>query len=340
MSLIFKQELFHNYNTYNLANLNGPSFPNFLSSHIVVSFSSLITASLSFTVPPSNMFHLFFAISVLNSLCTIGSSFVRLHFQDVFLRKGVLKIYSKFTGEHPCRSAISIKLQSKFIEIALWHGCSHVNLLYIFRTPYSKNTSGRMFLQLDFQNFEKLRCISVNHGQNLIVMKNSYCYFLDVIFASIVLKHCFEMISVSKFPKTCCKTQLLKQIKKHYVTVQWPKKLMFFTMPLSKLIFLRLFYIQNFLFSWILLHLYPKLSKLKRKVIFRTFWNVCSCVWYFWTLKILKSVTMIGTSWVLKIFGKGVIYHFGDLKFSLSFGYIQKALVTNHVFTRNWLIYW
>ena len=31
---------------------------------------------------------------------------------EVFLGKGVLKICSKFTGEHPCRSVISIKLQS------------------------------------------------------------------------------------------------------------------------------------------------------------------------------------------------------------------------------------
>ena len=30
----------------------------------------------------------------------------------VFLVKGILKIYSKFTGEHPCRSVISIKLSS------------------------------------------------------------------------------------------------------------------------------------------------------------------------------------------------------------------------------------
>ena len=29
---------------------------------------------------------------------------------EVFLGKGVLKICSKFTGEHPCRSVISIKL--------------------------------------------------------------------------------------------------------------------------------------------------------------------------------------------------------------------------------------
>ena len=33
--------------------------------------------------------------------------------QEVFLGKGVLKIYSKFKGEHPCRSAISIKLLCK-----------------------------------------------------------------------------------------------------------------------------------------------------------------------------------------------------------------------------------
>ena len=37
--------------------------------------------------------------------------------------RGVLKICSKFTREHPCRSVISIKLQCKFIAITLWHGC-------------------------------------------------------------------------------------------------------------------------------------------------------------------------------------------------------------------------
>ena len=30
---------------------------------------------------------------------------------EVLLKKGVLKICGKLTGEHPCRSAISIKLQ-------------------------------------------------------------------------------------------------------------------------------------------------------------------------------------------------------------------------------------
>ena len=65
---------------------------------------------------------------------------------EVFLGKGVLKICSKFTGEHPYRSAISIKLLCNFIEIALRHGCSPANLLHIFRTPFSKNTSGGVLL--------------------------------------------------------------------------------------------------------------------------------------------------------------------------------------------------
>ena len=81
---------------------------------------------------------------------------------EVFLLKGVLKICSNFIGEHPCRSVISIKLQANFIEITLRYGCSTVNLLHIeiahrygcspvnllhiFRTPFSKNTSGWLLL--------------------------------------------------------------------------------------------------------------------------------------------------------------------------------------------------
>ena len=66
---------------------------------------------------------------------------------QVLLGKGVLKICSKFTGEHRCRSEISIKLLCNFIEIELWHGCFPVNLLHFFRTPFPKNTSGGMLMQ-------------------------------------------------------------------------------------------------------------------------------------------------------------------------------------------------
>ena len=60
-------------------------------------------------------------------------TFCRSSRPEVFLRKGVLKICSKFTGEHPCQSVIR-------------RGCSPVNLLHIFRTPFLKNTSGWVLL--------------------------------------------------------------------------------------------------------------------------------------------------------------------------------------------------
>ena len=60
---------------------------------------------------------------------------------EVFLEKGVLKICSKFTRDNHAEVR-SLKLLSNFIEITLRHGCSPVNLLHIFRTPFLSNTSG------------------------------------------------------------------------------------------------------------------------------------------------------------------------------------------------------
>ena len=71
-------------------------------------------------------------------MCIFGSSH-----SEVLLEKGVMKICSKFIGEHPCRSVIPS-------EITLWHGCSPVNLLHIFRTPFTKNTSGGLLLYIVF----------------------------------------------------------------------------------------------------------------------------------------------------------------------------------------------
>ena len=56
--------------------------------------------------------------------------FSRSSHPEVFLGKIILKMCTKFTGEHPCRSVISIKLLLKF----------PVNLSHIFRTPFHKNT--------------------------------------------------------------------------------------------------------------------------------------------------------------------------------------------------------
>ena len=65
---------------------------------------------------------------------------------EMLSRKVVLKICSKFTGEHPYQCVISINLFYNFIEIALQRECYPVKLRYIFRTLFPKNTSGWLLL--------------------------------------------------------------------------------------------------------------------------------------------------------------------------------------------------
>ena len=92
-------------------------------------------------IPYTTIDHVLFCDAIL-----VVATIIRSSPPEVFLGKGVLKICSKFTGEHPCRSVISRKLQSSFIEITLRHGCFPVNLLHIFRTHFPMSTFGVLLL--------------------------------------------------------------------------------------------------------------------------------------------------------------------------------------------------
>ena len=112
---------------------------------ILVYLMSFPFGTISWPVPVV-YFGLYFGNS---NLCRILMCFMyRSSHPELFFKKGVLKICSKFTCEHPCWSVISIKLLCNFIKIALRHGCSPVNLLHIFRTPFSRNTSGWLLLHV------------------------------------------------------------------------------------------------------------------------------------------------------------------------------------------------
>ena len=90
----------------------------------------------------------FYKTEICVQICSIPINTL-MHNVEMFFGKSVLKICSRFTKEHPCRSVISIHLQSIFIEITLWHGCSPANLLHIFRIPFTKNTSERLLLKYE-----------------------------------------------------------------------------------------------------------------------------------------------------------------------------------------------
>ena len=118
-----------------------------------------------FFIKPSNFYfrfiyflfvYIFFSFNT-KDLSLFVLALVRSSRREVLLGKVVLKICSKFTEEHGCRSMISINLFCNFIETALRHGCSPVNLLHIFRTPFPRNTSGWLLLTCLVVNFSQFR---------------------------------------------------------------------------------------------------------------------------------------------------------------------------------------
>ena len=105
----------------------------------------------------------------------------------MFLEKAVLKVCSKFTGEHPCRSVISIKLQSNFIETTLRHGCSPVNLLHILRRPFPGNTSGWLLLQNPIQQL--LQCCQIT-SQCWVIQGDTSFKSLSILFFCLLNYNC------------------------------------------------------------------------------------------------------------------------------------------------------
>ena len=105
---------------------------------------------------------------------------------EVFLGKGVLKICSKFTGEHSYRKVNWIKLQSNFIQITLRHRCSPVNLLYNYRAPLYKNIYEGLLL-MSYKVFIQLltKCFIIDVWQgpkntNLLDTKLLLLYFVYI----------------------------------------------------------------------------------------------------------------------------------------------------------------
>ena len=70
-----------------------------------------------------------------------------IHLPEVAIQRcSVEKVFKKYAATLRCN----------FIEIVLWHGCSPVNLLHIFRTPFRKNTSEWLLLTYSNSKTERL----------------------------------------------------------------------------------------------------------------------------------------------------------------------------------------
>ena len=145
---------------------------------------------------------------------------------DVSLGKDVLKICSKFTGEHPCRSEISIKLQRNFIEITLPYGCFPVNLLHISRTPFYKNTSGGLLLNEAINPFQPSVVFHIETSNRLLkqIIKNSQttdCYFYQFNVIAIIAR--ISIAIIIAFIETNI-SNLGRQRTRRATRIKWKKR--------------------------------------------------------------------------------------------------------------------
>ena len=75
------------------------------------------------------------------------------------------KVFWKYATNLQEKTHAEMWLLSNCIEIMLWYGCSPVNLLHIFRTPFYKNTSGGLLVKMQHLLLEfarksrHLRCV-------------------------------------------------------------------------------------------------------------------------------------------------------------------------------------
>ena len=111
---------------------------------------------------------------------THSSSITRRSRPDVFLGKGVLKIWSNFIEEHPWRSVIAIKLLCNFIEIALRHGRSRVNLCIFLEHLFLRTSLDGCFWITHRQYF-KNTCFR-NIFEVVLIIKMKYIYIYIYIF--------------------------------------------------------------------------------------------------------------------------------------------------------------
>ena len=72
--------------------------------------------------------------------------------QSCSMKKGVLRNFAKFTGNHLCQSLFFNKVAglrpTTLSKKRLWHRCFPVSLTKFLRTPFLQSTSGQLFLEM------------------------------------------------------------------------------------------------------------------------------------------------------------------------------------------------
>ena len=114
-----------------------------------------------------------------------------------------------------------------FNKIALqlyytWYGCSTINLLHIFRTPFPKNTSGKLLLYLVVIHRSVCRTIEISRRQDTVKHDETFAKIKSIRpevfrkkgvlrnFAKFTGKHLCQSFFFNKVSSLCCRKILIQ----------------------------------------------------------------------------------------------------------------------------------
>ena len=101
----------------------------------------------------------------------------RTSHQRYFVRKGVFRNFTKFTGKHLCQSLFFNKVAGlrppTLLKKRLWHRCFPMNFVKFLRTPFLQNTSGRLLLPILIPGKKTVFCEKNFFVQNRLASAHS-----------------------------------------------------------------------------------------------------------------------------------------------------------------------
>ena len=98
-----------------------------------------------------------------------------------FVRKGVFRNFTKFTGKKTCPRVFFNKVAGLRFKKRFWHRCFPVSFVKFLRTSFSQNTSWRLFFLCHLiplvRFFQGLKCAYVVHILVFLDLIRFVCFY-------------------------------------------------------------------------------------------------------------------------------------------------------------------
>ena len=130
----------------------------------------------------------------------LNAPLIRTSHRMCFVRKGVIRNFSKFTGKHMCQSLFINKVAclrpATLLKKRLWHRCFPVNFEKFLITPFYKTPLGDYFC-LIFTSLSARNVASLLHRSSYILMVNCKVFMQSFSEQLLFKKHMQKELQIS-----------------------------------------------------------------------------------------------------------------------------------------------